>query len=72
MIEFSLSCSRQLMTGAVFSLFQSSVPVTVRFPQELLGPSTRAESSLLLMIIFGVLLGVLILVIVTLALYICK
>ncbi|XP_043245021.1 protocadherin Fat 3-like isoform X2 [Amphibalanus amphitrite] len=51
---------------------RSSVPVTVRFPQELLGPSTRAESSLLLMIIFGVLLGVLILVIVTLALYICK
>ncbi|XP_037076459.1 protocadherin-like wing polarity protein stan [Pollicipes pollicipes] len=32
---------------------RSSVPVTVRFPQELLGPSTRAESSLLLMIIFG-------------------
>lgn len=52
---------------------RSSVPITVKFPQQLLSASTaQAESSALLMIILGSMLGALLLVILTLGIYIKK
>ncbi|XP_054709710.1 cadherin EGF LAG seven-pass G-type receptor 3-like [Uloborus diversus] len=55
---------------------QSSVPVTVQFPEDVAQSSVfkikKNDSSLLLMIVFGVLLGTLIIVIITLTIYILK
>lgn len=55
---------------------QSSVPVTVQFPEDVAQSSVfsikKTDSSLLLMIVFGVLLGTLIIVIITLTIYILK
>nr|XP_015921109.1 protocadherin Fat 4 isoform X2 [Parasteatoda tepidariorum] len=55
---------------------QSSVLVTVQFPEDVAQSSVfkikKSDSSLLLMIVFGVLLGTLIIVIITLTIYILK
>ncbi|KFM63488.1 Fat-like cadherin-related tumor suppressor-like protein, partial [Stegodyphus mimosarum] len=55
---------------------QSSVLVTVQFPEDITQSSVfkikKSDSSLLLMIVFGVLLGTLIIVIITLTVYILK
>ncbi|GIX89607.1 hypothetical protein CEXT_201331 [Caerostris extrusa] len=55
---------------------QSSVLVTVEFPEDVAQSSVfklkRTEGSLVLMIVFGVLLGTLIIVIITLTIYILK
>ncbi|GFQ85505.1 cadherin EGF LAG seven-pass G-type receptor 2 [Trichonephila clavata] len=55
---------------------QSSALVTVQFPEDVAQSSVfkikKSDSSLLLMIVFGVLLGTLIIVIITLTIYILK
>ncbi|XP_076323674.1 protocadherin gamma-B2-like isoform X2 [Tachypleus tridentatus] len=55
---------------------QSSVPLSVTFPEELLQGGTPEENqpnnSFILMVVFGVILGTLLIVIVTLTLYILK